>query len=940
MFENYNIPLVFLSFGIAFLASYAAVDLALRMNSATGRARKFWHVSGSIALGVGVWGMHFIGMLAFKLPVSVTYDIFLTFISFLPAVLASTVVLWVMSRSDLRWPVLFLSSVIMGIGISSMHYVGMLAMRIVPSVQHDALLFILSFVVAIVVSFVALAIICRIGSNKEKLNNFWVKLVCAMSMAAAISGMHYTGMSAAIFPPEIVTVAGSFGLGGDWLATLVGIGVVMVLLSFSIAAIVDSRFADQNIQMVNKLKEVNRKLIAHANSVAQTMAEKETALSVVRVVNEELVHAKELAERSSAELAGYLEAIDQHALISVTDNKGHIVRVNEKFIQVSGYQREELLGQNHRIINSGIHPKAFFVEMWRTLSRGDIWRNEICNRAKDGSLYWIDTAIVPLKDDHGKIVRYISVRVNITRYKEIESKLLHTMDAAEAANEAKGRFLANMSHEIRTPMNSILGMAHLLRRLETNDQQLGYIANIQRSSEHLLTIINDVLDLSKIEAGKINVMVQDFDLQEILDDVSSQFTHQLNDKDIALDFDISLDISQPFSGDSLRLSQILLNYVSNAIKFTEKGKIVVSVQLVEEDDAGCLVRFNVRDTGIGIDEEKIKVLFKPFNQVDSSATRKYGGTGLGLAVSKELAELMGGEVGVESQLGVGSDFWFTVRLSRGVKAESRRPAEVFSLDGTNQLQALRILVVEDNDLNQRVAKEFLEYNGATVEIAQNGKEAIDILNGNQRGFDCVLMDVQMPVMDGLEATKIIRSDIKLANTLVIAMTANVGQKDRQLCFDAGMNDFIAKPIDPNFLVSTLLKWLKSDLTQAKSSHVRDVDVAEMPGTDTLIDLSVLAVSLGQDDPVKMHKYFLLFVDSTKESMKEIEVALTNADLICAAALGHRLKSAALTVGALSFAELCKELESFKNGGEIERAREISQQMQLLLESIEKQLELI
>ncbi len=257
--------------------------------------------------------------------------------------------------------------------------------------------------------------------------------------------------------------------------------------------------------------------------------------------------------------------------------------------------------------------------------------------------------------------------------------------------------------------------------------------------------------------------------------------------------------------------------------------------------------------------------------------------------------------------------------------------------GTKQLQALHILVVEDNDLNQRVAKEFLEYNGAVVEIAQNGKGAIDILNGSQRSFDCALMDVQMPIIDGLEATKIIRSDSRLTDTLVIAMTTNVDQKDRQLCFDVGMNDFIAKPIDFVFLVSILLKWLKSDSTQAKSLRV--MDVAGMPDKDTLIDLSVLAASIGQNDPVKIHKYFLLFVESTKESMKEVETALTNADLMCVAVLGHRLKSASLTVGALSFAELCKELESLKNGGEIKRAKEILQQMQLILELIEKQLEL-
>lgn len=938
MIENYNIQLVFLSIGMAFLASYTAVDLALRMNSATGRARKFWHVGGSIAMGLGVWGMHFIGMLAFKLPVSVTYDIFLTFISFLPSALASMVVLWVMSRSDTRWPVLLLSSVVMGVGISSMHYVGMLAMQIVPSVKYDSLWFILSFVVAIVLSFVTLSIISRFDLNTYRLKNTGVKLLCAMSMATAISGMHYTGMAATIFPSEIVPVEGLFGFGGDWLATLVGLGVVMILLSSSVAAIVDSRFADQNMQMVNKLKELNRKLIAHANSSNQAVIEKESAMEAVKLANVELVNAKELAERSSVELAGYLEAIDQHALVSVTDIRGRIVRVNEKFIQVSGYSREELLNQDHRIINSGTHPKKFFVEMWCTISRGDIWRNEICNRAKDGSLYWIDTAIVPLKDDHGKIVRYISVRVDVTKHKNVEEKLRHAMGAVETAAEAKSRFLANMSHEIRTPMNSILGMTRLLMQTKVDDRQLDYASNILRSSQHLLTIINDVLDLSKIEAGKIKLIVQDFDLQEILDDVSSQFSHQLNDKEITLGFDISLDISQSFHGDSLRLSQILLNYVSNAFKFTEKGKITIGVQILEKDELGCLVKFDVKDTGIGISKDQIDHLFQSFSQVDTSTTRKYGGTGLGLAVSKELAELMGGSVGVESELGKGSVFWFTARLGQGGKVMNKKPAQQLPQD-TDQLKAFCILVVEDNELNQRVAKEFLEYNGATVEIASNGKEAIDMLRDNEGRFDCVLMDVQMPVMDGVEATRQIRLDTKLCNTLVIAMTANVDAKDRKLCSDVDMDDFIAKPIDPDLLVSTLLKWLRPETVSDDSScSFVATDVSTPQNTNTLIDPSVLAVSLGRNDPIQMHKYFVLFVESTKESMREMEIALNNADLTTVAALGHRVKSAAQTVGATSFAEYCKELESFKDGGEIVCAREIFQQMQLLLESIEKQLE--
>ncbi|MEK7791658.1 MAG: histidine kinase dimerization/phospho-acceptor domain-containing protein, partial [Pseudomonadota bacterium] len=257
------------------------------------------------------------------------------------------------------------------------------------------------------------------------------------------------------------------------------------------------------------------------------------------------------------------------------------------------------MGQDHRILNSGTHPKDFFVNLWRTITRGETWRGEICNQAKDGSLYWIDTAIIPLKNDQGEIIRFISVRVDITQRKQHESELLTARQAADAANQAKSRFLANMSHEIRTPMNSIIGMTHLLDQTALDSKQIDYVAKIKNSSQHLLRIINEILDFSKIEAGKIEVAVKDLDLNKILSDVLDHLTSDLGDKNIELVSDVAPGLSQNFQGDALRLSQVLLNLISNAIKFTEAGKITVSACIEQESNIDCLVRFEIHDTGIG-----------------------------------------------------------------------------------------------------------------------------------------------------------------------------------------------------------------------------------------------------------------------------------------------------------------------------------------------------
>ncbi len=583
---------------------------------------------------------------------------------------------------------------------------------------------------------------------------------------------------------------------------------------------------------------------------------------------------------------------------------------NQVWLDFTGRAMEQELGNGWA---DGVHPDDFQACLATYVKAFDArqpFEMDYRLRRFDGEYCWILDSGKPRYDGIANFLGYIGSCIDITERKRIADELEITRSAAVAANRAKSVFLANMSHEIRTPMNAILGLTHLLQREITEPTQAQRLSQVSVSAKHLLGIINDILDLSKIEADRLSLEDIEFNLYAIIDYVCSIMVEPAQAKYLLLIKEVDPHlISLPLLGDPLRIRQILINYLANAIKFTKQGGITLCALLVDERDETVELRFEVRDTGIGIDQEHQARIFDAFEQAQGSTTREFGGTGLGLSIARKLARMMGGDTGVVSTPGQGSTFWFTARLKRGIAL----PLETLAEGGTRIRSGAHILLVEDNEINQEVARGLLESVGLVVEVANHGGEALEKMRAS--AYDLILMDMQMPVMDGLEATRKIREMDTGKSIPILAMTANAFLEDRERCIASGMDGHVSKPVDANYLYATLARWLPEIETAetTDSSAPPEALVPAKAPSASQIDTNVGLKYLGGNLPA-YQRMLGKFADQHGGDADKLKAALDAGDCAMAERIAHSLKGLSATLGATLLSQNARTLEQQIHNG--------------------------
>ncbi|MGL1934498.1 MAG: response regulator [Fibrobacterales bacterium] len=829
-----------------------------------------------------------------------------------------------------------------------------------------------------------------------------------------------------------------------------------VKLTMTHLTVINQKLDVYTIHDITHEKTVENILRTRQNAIEQSNREldksQKAAMSILQDTNIQKKKTQTaLAElqKSTVEVHKLSLAIEQsHVSVIITNRRGEIEYANQSFLNITGYEMDEILGQNPRILQSGTHTNAFYKQLWDTIFSGEVWAGEFENKRKDGEFFWESATISPVKNESGKVTNFIAVKEDITERKIMEAELLDAKNRAEQATQAKSDFLANMSHEIRTPMNAIIGMSYLMQKTEQNEKQEDYTKKIQAASKNLLVILNDILDFSKIEAGKLTIEKVEFKLSEVMATLGDATSLKAQEKGVELIFDISKDIPDTLIGDPLRLGQVLLNLVNNAIKFTDQGEVYVQMERVKSNRSQVEIEFHVQDTGIGLKEVQLEKLFSAFTQADTSTTRHYGGTGLGLTISKQLCELMDGTIGVESVFGKGSTFYFTLpfeciddgtdkrdvlpsvlndlrvlivddnatarEVIRGylssftkniVEADSgnqalkeierqisnsdqpfdlvimdwimpdgngvdtiksiqkntriingpkflmatgygadefidtiadlnidgfilkpvflsllvdsicsifgarRKPIQKKNSEGYSEqdfrgIQNCKILLVEDNEMNQQIACELLQGEGAHVEVAGNGRVAHEMVLLAEGAYDVVLMDLQMPEMGGVEATRIIRRKYTKEELPIIAMTADAMSGVEASVISNGMNGYISKPINPSEVFKVISRHVSSDLTGETDLVPLEIEqeIPDIPGINMHDALRRVRGN------VKLYKKLLLaFVEKYKTSHNEIADCINRRDFKHALFISHSLMGVSGNIGADALHEMGEKI---------------------------------
>ena len=637
-------------------------------------------------------------------------------------------------------------------------------------------------------------------------------------------------------------------------------------------------------------------------------------------------------KKAETELRLAARTFDSDEAITITDRDNKIIRVNNAFTRITGYEAEEVLGMDHSVLASGRHDTEFYQDIWRQLLERGNWSGEIYNRRKNGEIFPEHLYISAVKDTNGEITHYVAHFVDISKQKENEDKLLQAQYEAEAASNAKGLFLANMSHEIRTPMNGVLGILDLLIDTRLDSKQRHLVKTGQASGAHLLNIINDILDYSKMDAGHLELASVSFDLYALLDSIMEVLQPQTQNKHLAFTLEKSSVLVQYVKGDPFRLRQILLNLISNAIKFTDQGAVKVHVSSTLGKQGNSTLHFSVEDTGIGVAPEDRDSLFDVFTMADQSHTRTSEGSGLGLAICKQLVTRMGGNISFDSEVGKGSLFHVEVELENGDPNEIDNSHQVYGLR-LKPKENTRVLLAEDNLANQTVIKSILEHAGLIVDIVCNGQEAIEAVRTDH--YDIVLMDISMPKVGGIEATRLIRGlDEGRGDLPIVAITAHALPGDRERFIEAGMNNYLTKPINRDAMLR-VIAHLTGDSTTLKAAVYENHDDADGPDAeygDKLMNESVL-LQLARDTGTEvLPKLLELYTKDARARISRIEEAVTAKDYQILEFESHTLGSSAGAHSNLRLQRIARQIEHLCQKDEHELALEYAEALSEIAET--------